>query len=196
MTAFLLLEDRAYILNADFQACLLKPFTPDKLLETILTVLRSFRLKPSAFCTGHINVRARPPITIPPFPIRPVDGCPLHPMAVLISKPVRRSEMLRCKVSVPVSPRSLRNRRFLKRDVCFLRFYHPSRYLNANVNPSKKYGNSHLFTASIIENENRIGQRDEKGCREQPIESGFGSKSSSDFHDGASRKGLGVYCPM
>jgi CheY-like chemotaxis protein len=41
MTAFLVLEDRAYILNAGFQACLLKPFTPDKLLETILTVLKS-----------------------------------------------------------------------------------------------------------------------------------------------------------
>src|ERR1700760_4659638 len=70
------------------------------------------------------------------------------------------------------------------------------RYLNARLTHRKKYGSSHLFTARIIENENRIGQRDEKGSREQPNESGFGSKSSSDFYDGASRKGLGVYCPM
>jgi hypothetical protein len=30
---------RAYIFDAGFQACPPKPFTPDKLLETILTVL-------------------------------------------------------------------------------------------------------------------------------------------------------------
>jgi CheY-like chemotaxis protein len=32
--------ERAYILDAGFQACLPKPFTPEKLLETIRTVLR------------------------------------------------------------------------------------------------------------------------------------------------------------
>lgn len=39
MTAFVTNADRARILNAGFQACLPKPFTPDKLVETILTVL-------------------------------------------------------------------------------------------------------------------------------------------------------------
>jgi CheY-like chemotaxis protein len=39
MSAFLGGE-RAYLLDADFQACLPKPFTPERLLETILTVLR------------------------------------------------------------------------------------------------------------------------------------------------------------
>ena len=39
MTAFVSYADRARILNAGFQECLPKPFTPDKLLETILTVL-------------------------------------------------------------------------------------------------------------------------------------------------------------
>jgi CheY-like chemotaxis protein len=39
MTAFVTLGDRARILNAGFQACLPKPFTPDKLSEAILTVL-------------------------------------------------------------------------------------------------------------------------------------------------------------
>jgi CheY-like chemotaxis protein len=39
MTAFVGQGERAYILDAGFQACLPKPFTPDKLLETILTVL-------------------------------------------------------------------------------------------------------------------------------------------------------------
>ena len=39
MTAFVTHADRARILNAGFQACLPKPFTPDKLVETILTVL-------------------------------------------------------------------------------------------------------------------------------------------------------------
>ena len=39
MTAYVSPADRARILNAGFQACLPKPFTPDKLLETILTVL-------------------------------------------------------------------------------------------------------------------------------------------------------------
>jgi CheY-like chemotaxis protein len=39
MTAFVTYADRARILNAGFQACLPKPFTPDKLVETILTVL-------------------------------------------------------------------------------------------------------------------------------------------------------------
>jgi CheY-like chemotaxis protein len=32
--------ERASILNAGFQACLPKPFTPERVLETILTVLR------------------------------------------------------------------------------------------------------------------------------------------------------------
>jgi CheY-like chemotaxis protein len=32
--------ERASILNAGFKACLPKPFTPERLLETILTVLR------------------------------------------------------------------------------------------------------------------------------------------------------------
>jgi CheY-like chemotaxis protein len=39
MGAFLRGE-RAYILDSGFQACLPKPFTPERLLETILTVLR------------------------------------------------------------------------------------------------------------------------------------------------------------
>jgi CheY-like chemotaxis protein len=39
MTAFVRRGERGYILDAGFHACLPKPFTPDKLLETILTVL-------------------------------------------------------------------------------------------------------------------------------------------------------------
>ena len=39
MTALVTYADRARILNAGFQACLPKPFTPDKLVEAILTVL-------------------------------------------------------------------------------------------------------------------------------------------------------------
>jgi CheY-like chemotaxis protein len=39
MTACLIQGKRASILDAGFQACLPKPFTPDKLLETILAVL-------------------------------------------------------------------------------------------------------------------------------------------------------------
>jgi CheY-like chemotaxis protein len=39
MTAFVTYADRARLLNAGFQECLPKPFTPDKLLEAILTVL-------------------------------------------------------------------------------------------------------------------------------------------------------------
>ena len=39
MTAFVTHADRGRILNAGFQACLPKPFTPDKLAETILSVL-------------------------------------------------------------------------------------------------------------------------------------------------------------
>ena len=39
MTAFAGQGERAHILDTGFQACLPKPFTPDKLLETILTVL-------------------------------------------------------------------------------------------------------------------------------------------------------------
>jgi CheY-like chemotaxis protein len=39
MTALVTHADRARILNAGFQACLPKPFTPDKLEKTILTVL-------------------------------------------------------------------------------------------------------------------------------------------------------------
>jgi CheY-like chemotaxis protein len=39
MTACLIQGERASILDAGFQACLPKPFTPDKLLETILAVL-------------------------------------------------------------------------------------------------------------------------------------------------------------
>jgi CheY-like chemotaxis protein len=39
MTALVTHADRAHILNAGFQACLPKPFSPDKLVETILTVL-------------------------------------------------------------------------------------------------------------------------------------------------------------
>jgi CheY-like chemotaxis protein len=39
MTAFVSHADRTRMLNAGFQGCLPKPFTPDKLVETILTVL-------------------------------------------------------------------------------------------------------------------------------------------------------------
>ena len=39
MTAILTPVDRARILNAGFQACLSKPFTPNRLVETILTLL-------------------------------------------------------------------------------------------------------------------------------------------------------------
>jgi CheY-like chemotaxis protein len=39
MTALLAQADRAHVLNAGFQAFLQKPFTPGKLLQTILTVL-------------------------------------------------------------------------------------------------------------------------------------------------------------
>src|ERR1700756_4486475 len=39
MTALVTHADRVRILNAGFQACLPKPFTPDKLVETILTLL-------------------------------------------------------------------------------------------------------------------------------------------------------------
>jgi CheY-like chemotaxis protein len=39
MTTFVMPGERASILNAGFQACLPKPFTPDRLLETILKVL-------------------------------------------------------------------------------------------------------------------------------------------------------------
>jgi CheY-like chemotaxis protein len=39
MTAYVTYADRARIQNAGFQECLPKPFTPDKLLEAILTVL-------------------------------------------------------------------------------------------------------------------------------------------------------------
>jgi CheY-like chemotaxis protein len=39
ITAFVTYADRARILNAGFQECLPKPFTPDKLLEAILNVL-------------------------------------------------------------------------------------------------------------------------------------------------------------
>lgn len=39
MTAFLGQADRMRMLNAGFQAFLPKPFTPEKFLETILTVL-------------------------------------------------------------------------------------------------------------------------------------------------------------
>jgi CheY-like chemotaxis protein len=39
MTGFVTYGDRARILNAGFQACLPKPFTPDKLSEAILAVL-------------------------------------------------------------------------------------------------------------------------------------------------------------
>ena len=38
MSALLTDADRARILNAGFQACLPKPFTPDKLLETIVAL--------------------------------------------------------------------------------------------------------------------------------------------------------------
>jgi CheY-like chemotaxis protein len=39
MTTFVRQQERAHILDAGFQACLPKPFAPDKLLETILTAL-------------------------------------------------------------------------------------------------------------------------------------------------------------
>jgi CheY-like chemotaxis protein len=39
MTALVSYADRSRILKTGFQACLSKPFTPDKLVETILTVL-------------------------------------------------------------------------------------------------------------------------------------------------------------
>ena len=39
MTALVTHADRERILNAGFKACLPKPFTPDKLVETILSVL-------------------------------------------------------------------------------------------------------------------------------------------------------------
>jgi CheY-like chemotaxis protein len=39
MTALVAHADRARMLSAGFQACLPKPFTPDKLVKTILTVL-------------------------------------------------------------------------------------------------------------------------------------------------------------
>jgi CheY-like chemotaxis protein len=39
MTVFVTYADRASILMAGFQECLPKPFTPNKLLEAILTVL-------------------------------------------------------------------------------------------------------------------------------------------------------------
>jgi DNA-binding response OmpR family regulator len=39
MTALVTHLDRVRIVDSGFQACLPKPFTPDKLLETILTVL-------------------------------------------------------------------------------------------------------------------------------------------------------------
>jgi CheY-like chemotaxis protein len=39
MTALVAHADRARIVNAGFQACLPKPFTPDKLVETILNLL-------------------------------------------------------------------------------------------------------------------------------------------------------------
>ncbi len=41
MTASLTAADRARMLNAGFQACLPKPFTPGKLVETILIVLNA-----------------------------------------------------------------------------------------------------------------------------------------------------------
>ena len=39
MSAFFSLTDSARIYHADFQACLPKPFTPEKLVETLLGVL-------------------------------------------------------------------------------------------------------------------------------------------------------------
>ena len=42
MTVFVTYADRARMLNAGFQACLPKPFTPDKLSEAIWTVLDNF----------------------------------------------------------------------------------------------------------------------------------------------------------
>ena len=39
MTALVTPAEQARILNAGFQVCLPKPFTPDKLVETILTLL-------------------------------------------------------------------------------------------------------------------------------------------------------------
>ena len=40
MTALVGQEERTRILDAGFRACLPKPFTPDRLLSTILTVLK------------------------------------------------------------------------------------------------------------------------------------------------------------
>jgi DNA-binding response OmpR family regulator len=39
MTALFSRSDRVRVLDAGFQGCLPKPFTPDKLLESILEVL-------------------------------------------------------------------------------------------------------------------------------------------------------------
>jgi CheY-like chemotaxis protein len=39
MSAFFSQTDRKHVHDADFQACLPKPFTPDKLVETILGIL-------------------------------------------------------------------------------------------------------------------------------------------------------------
>jgi CheY-like chemotaxis protein len=39
MTALVTHADRVHMLNAGFQACLPKPFTPDKLVQTVRTVL-------------------------------------------------------------------------------------------------------------------------------------------------------------
>ena len=50
MTALLAQADRARVLNAGFQAFLQKPFTPGKLLQTILTVLNDYgRVDPLSF---------------------------------------------------------------------------------------------------------------------------------------------------
>jgi DNA-binding NarL/FixJ family response regulator len=40
MTGFGTHADRERLLHSGFKACLLKPFTPDKLVETILSVLK------------------------------------------------------------------------------------------------------------------------------------------------------------
>jgi CheY-like chemotaxis protein len=42
MTALVTRADRARILDAGFQACLPKPFTPEKLVETLLSVLNAW----------------------------------------------------------------------------------------------------------------------------------------------------------
>jgi CheY-like chemotaxis protein len=42
MTALVTPLEQARILNAGFQACLPKPFTPDDLVETILTLLKHY----------------------------------------------------------------------------------------------------------------------------------------------------------